>query len=113
MDVNKQFKKITDEYLAQLTDKTEKAMLKEAEELAKELKEATPRSNNNGEHMAELWKVVKDTKTNRFIVYNDGKGSLIHLLEFGTVRMGKRPFIVPTYDKNKIKIMRNIKNALS
>lgn len=111
-DVTNQLQNILGEYITELNNNLEIGLVKGAEFVAKEISRANPKSDKNTIHMSTLWRIKLDQKTGRAIVYNDGKGSLTHLLEFGTKRMARRPFIQPTFGRIQTQVIEIIKENL-
>lgn len=111
------------EYSEELQEKADKVTEEVAQDFAKKLKDATPRSDEGTVHMADTVKVTtkkekslgKKTKV-RYVSY--GKWQISHLLEFGwTSKGGKRvdrkPFVRPLFDENKEKYVKMYKEGLS
>lgn len=110
------------EYSDELQEKADKVTEQVAEDFAAKLKDATPRSDSLGEHMADTVKVTTKKEKSlgkvvrtRFVHY--GKWRTSHLLEFGwTARNGKRvdrtPFVRPLFDSNKDRYARMYKEEL-
>ena len=110
------------EYSEELEQKTDKITEEVAQDFAKKLKEATPRSDELGVHMADTVRVVQrkersfgSSKKVRYVCY--GKWQVSHLLEFGwTTKNGKhidrKPFVRPLFDENKETYVRMYKEGL-
>lgn len=110
------------EYSEELQEKADKVTEQVAEDFATRLKDATPRSDEGGTHMADTVKVTYKTEKSlgkkvkaRFVHF--GKWQISHLLEFGwTSKDGKRidrsPFVRPLFDQNKERYMKMYKEAL-
>ena len=111
------------EYSEELQEKADKVTEEIAQDFAKKLKTATPRSDKGPVHMADTVKITtqkekslgKKTKV-RFVSY--GKWQISHLLEFGwTHQSGKRidrkPFVRPLFDENKERYYKMYKEELS
>ena len=111
------------EYSEELQEKADKVTEQVAEDFAKKLKDATPRSDEGTVHMADTVKVTTKKEKSlgkkvkaRYVSY--GKWQISHLLEFGwTSKNGKRidrkPFVRPLFDENKEKYVKMYKDGLS
>lgn len=114
------------EYSEELQEKADKVTEEVAQDFAKKLKDATPRSDlldNTGVHMADTVMVTHkkereygQVKKARYVSY--GKWQISHLLEFGwTSKKGKRvnrkPFVRPLFDENKERYVRMYKEGLN
>lgn len=111
------------EYSEELQEKADKVTEEVAQDFAKKLKDATPRSDEGTVHMADTVKVTTKKEKSlgnkvkvRFVSY--GKWQISHLLEFGwTSKGGKRvdrkPFVRPLFDENKERYVRMYKEGLS
>ena len=114
------------EYSEELQEKADKVTEEVAQDFAKRLKDATPRSDSSdgtGVHMADTVMVVHKNQRSlgrakkvRYVCY--GKWQVSHLLEFGwTSKNGKRvnrnPFVRPLFDQNKERYVKMYKEALN
>lgn len=110
------------EYSEELQEKADKVTEQVAQDFAERLRSATPRSDEDGTHMADTVKVTEKKEKSlgrvvhaRFVHY--GKWQVSHLLEFGwTSKGGKRisrtPFVRPLFDQNKDRYMKMYKEEL-
>jgi hypothetical protein len=110
------------EYSEQLQAKADEVTEKIAQDFAHKLKDATPRSDEGGVHMADTVMVVYkkerffgQPKKARYVCY--GKWQVSHLLEFGwTSKNGKRitrqPFVRPLFDQTKDQYVKMYKEEL-
>lgn len=110
------------EYSEELQEKCDAITEEVAQDFATKLKDVTPRSNYNGEHIADTVLVTTQeekqygrVKKARYVSY--GKWQIAHLLEFGwTTKNGKRvtrsPFVRPLFDNNKDRYHRMYKEGL-
>lgn len=83
--VQAQINKILNDYIDQEEDKIEKITKEVAEDVAKQLKQTSPKSHGGGKHYANGWKVKnqpssKTRHTVMSVVYNATKPQLTHLL---------------------------------
>ena len=121
-ELNKIISGFLTEYSEELQEKVDKVTEEVAKDFAAQLKEVTPRSNEDTEHMADTIKVTAKKEKSygkvvraRFVHY--GKWQVSHLLEFGwTSKGGKRidrkPFVRPLFDQNKDKYFRMYKEGV-
>lgn len=121
-NLNKIISELVDEYSEELSEKADKITEEVARDFAEKLKEVTPRSTYNTEHLADT--VIVTTKTEksygrkrkmRYVHYR--KWQISHLLEFGwTLKNGKRidrkPFVRPLFDNNRDRYYRMYREGL-
>lgn len=110
------------QYSEELQEKADKITEEVAQDFAAKLKDATPRSDELGVHMADTVTVVSKkersfgtAKKVRYVCYK--KWQVSHLLEFGwTTKNGKRidrkPYVRPLFDQNKEQYVRMYKEGL-
>ena len=122
-NLNKIVSEMLNEYSEELSEKADKITEKVANDFAEKLKEVTPRSTDNTEHLADTVTVTAKNKKSygraskiRYVHY--GKWNIAHLLEFGwTLRNGQRlnrtPFVRPLFDNNKERYYNMYKEGLS
>ena len=88
-----------------------------AEKILKEIQATAPKRTGK---YAKGFKIKKDNskgKTSR-IIYNRAKPGLVHLLELGHAKRGRkgrvagRPHLRPAYDKYAARMERNIENII-
>lgn len=83
--VQDQIQKILEEYIDKECDKIEKITKEVAQDVAKDLKSTSPKSDARGKHYANGWKVKSGKvagvrRTISSVVYNATKPQLTHLL---------------------------------
>ena len=121
-ELNQILSQYFNEYSQELQEKADKVTEEVAQDFAEKLRQVTPRSDDNGTHMADTVKVVtksersfaKRTKA-RYVCY--GKWQISHLLEFGWTskngqRVDRKPFVRPLFDQNKERYAKMYKEKL-
>lgn len=121
-NLNKIISELVDEYSEELSEKADKITEEVARDFAEKLKEVTPRSTYNTEHLADTVTVTTKTEKSygrkrkmRYVHYR--KWQISHLLEFGwTLKNGKRidrkPFVRPLFDNNRDRYYRMYREGL-
>lgn len=114
---------MVNEYGEELSRKAFEVTRTIAKDFAEQLKEVTPRSDNDSEHIADTVMLTEGKnkqygRTHKIFYVHYGKWQIAHLLEFGwTLRNGQRlernPFIRPLFDKNKERYYNMYKEKLS
>lgn len=122
-ELNTILSEMIQEYGEDLSQKADKVTANIAEDFAKKLKEVTPRSDSDHDHMADTVRVTKKSeksygRTGKSYIVHYGKWQISHLLEFGwTAKNGKRitrsPFVRPLFDNNKSEYYQMYKEVLS
>lgn len=110
------------EYSEELQKKCDAVTEEVAQDFADKLKDVTPRSNYDGEHIADTVMVTQkqekeygQVKKAQYVSY--GKWRIAHLLEFGWTtknnrRITRTPFVRPLFDSNKERYYHMYKEGL-
>lgn len=122
-NLNNMLSEFLTEYSVELSQKANTITEEVAQDFAKKLRQRTPRSDRDSEHLADTVEVTKISeksygKETQAQVVHYGKWQIAHLLEFGyTLRNGnkitRQPFIRPLFDENKDKYYKMYKDGLS
>lgn len=121
--LNNMLSEMLTEYSEELSAKAEKITQEVAQDFATKLKEVTPRSSYDSEHIADTVKVTAQNekyygRVSKVYRVHYGKWQIAHLLEFGWTkkngeRLDRTPFIRPLFDNNKERYYKRYKEELS
>lgn len=110
------------DYESELNSKVDEITEQVANDFASQLRQVTPRSFINGEHLADTVKVSTQAeksygRKSKIYVVHYGKWQIAHLLEFGWtarngVRIERKAFVRPLFDNNREKYVKMYKDGL-
>ena len=92
----------------------EEEVEKTAKDIVKWLKQNTPRSSLNTNHLEDSWVMITESDAKEVLatIYSKRKGYIAHFLEFGTVKMPPQPFLRKGFDLYAPLMVKRIRERL-